>query len=660
MVYDFGGGTFDAAVMQIRHGQINVFNHAGDNKLGGKDLDWDIVTEILAPEVARRGSLSDFKRGVPRWAGAMGKLKWLAELAKIEVCRTGQPHEIYAESLYTRNGTSVDFTFTLLPDHVRKISEPYIVRSLRLCEQALAEKGLSGKDMAKIILVGGSTLNPFVRQRVAEALKAPLEFSIDSVTVVAQGAAIFASTKEIPEVARQRPPRGTWTAELVYDKTGGDLEPPIAGKVSPPSGSTQTPQGLTLEFVDVVSSWRSGRIYLDDNGEFQSSLRAEPGRRCEYLLELCDSRGTMLQVSPETCAYTHGVIVGPKSIIAPHTLAVGLADNRVHVFVPRGSALPLEETVDFKSTIIVRAGSSDTLRIPLLQGHSPRADRNLEVAALVLSGDDLIRTLPEGSNVEVRVHMDESQIVTVEAYFKQIDHMKEMKVELGRKSFTLEQLREMFDSQKRRLSEARNAAEKAPEIREVLAKIDAEDIVPQCERMLQAASADMGVRATLYERLMTLATMLDDVEQALAWPKRVKEAEVSRDEARRIARKYGTPEQKEALHNLEAELAPAIQSKDAPVLTTTIRQLDRYTFGVAYNSIVFLSQRLNALEADYQNNLLEEPAKAEQLIAQGRRASHNGDLELLRSSVLQLEDLTTTRGTSDLTGSIYKRSQVRE
>jgi len=54
MVYDFGGGTFDAAGMQVRDGIIQVVNHAGDNYLGGQRVDWDIVNKKLIPQVEKQ------------------------------------------------------------------------------------------------------------------------------------------------------------------------------------------------------------------------------------------------------------------------------------------------------------------------------------------------------------------------------------------------------------------------------------------------------------------------------------------------------------------------------------------------------------------------------------------------------------------------------
>jgi len=99
LVYDFGGGTFDAAVMRVRDGLIQVVSHDGDNHLGGKLLDWDIVVEKLIPAITGQFHLPDFRRGNTRWRAPIGKLKYLAERTKIEVCRTQTQQEIWIAGL---------------------------------------------------------------------------------------------------------------------------------------------------------------------------------------------------------------------------------------------------------------------------------------------------------------------------------------------------------------------------------------------------------------------------------------------------------------------------------------------------------------------------------------------------------------------------------
>ena len=87
-VYDFGGGTFDAAIMKAEEGNIHVVNHGGDNFLGGSDIDWAIVEQLIVPELVDNYNLPDFSRGNMKWRPALAKIKKAAENAKIQLSRS--------------------------------------------------------------------------------------------------------------------------------------------------------------------------------------------------------------------------------------------------------------------------------------------------------------------------------------------------------------------------------------------------------------------------------------------------------------------------------------------------------------------------------------------------------------------------------------------
>ncbi|MGH8552201.1 MAG: Hsp70 family protein, partial [Methylococcales bacterium] len=364
MVYDFGGGTFDAAVMRVREGRIQVVKHDGDNHLGGKLIDWAIVEQKVIPVLTGQYNLPEFKRGNPRWMLALGKLKYDAELAKIEVCRTLAPHEIWIEELcQDANGKTINFAYTLTPQDVEEVSKPFIERSLHLCRRTLDEAGLRGSQMERILLVGGTTLSPWVREAVKAELRSELEFSIDPVTVVAQGAAIFASTQELPLEAREHREHGGWRIQIEHNPVGNIPDPDIGGRILPPAG--QSVEGFTIELVDLKTPWRSGRIRLPASGVFMTQLYAEKGRRHEFAFELCDTTGTRIATSPDRVSYTLGVIPDEHPPAAK-TIGVGLANGGVAVYVKKGEPLPSRKRIDHWTTEPIRAGrAQDVLRIPV-------------------------------------------------------------------------------------------------------------------------------------------------------------------------------------------------------------------------------------------------------------------------------------------------------
>jgi molecular chaperone DnaK len=217
LVYDFGGGTFDAAIVQVREGSIRVINHAGDNHLGGKLIDWDIVEKLLVPNLfakCRWLADKDFRRGNLQWRTAFAKLKAAAETAKIEVCRTNHPSEIWVEGLLDAGGSAVDFEYRLTVSDLQEVVSPYVMRTLNLCHKALEDKGLKGKDLTKVLMVGGTSLIPWLRDQVAADLQAPLDFHIDPMTVVARGAAIYAGTQRLPAELLPQPEAGAFQIVL--------------------------------------------------------------------------------------------------------------------------------------------------------------------------------------------------------------------------------------------------------------------------------------------------------------------------------------------------------------------------------------------------------------------------------------------------------------
>jgi molecular chaperone DnaK len=199
LVYDFRPGTFDAALVQVRDGEIIVLDHAGDNELGGKLIDWAIVEELLIPAVVKEHALTDFRRGNLRWRSAIAKLKQWAEEAKIQLSQDDTARIGPNFLCQDEREQVVEFEYELTRSEVSRLARPFIVRTVNKVKSVLGERKLDAGGVGKILLVGESTNAPYLREQLAEELNIPLEFSVDPLTVVAQGAAIVASTLRLSE-----------------------------------------------------------------------------------------------------------------------------------------------------------------------------------------------------------------------------------------------------------------------------------------------------------------------------------------------------------------------------------------------------------------------------------------------------------------------------
>ena len=203
LVYDLGGGTFDVSVLKVKGNRFQVVAVDGDFRLGGDDFDAALV-EFLLNRLQRQvkadlGVLRSVMRGSkeletpPEMLLARQRLKEAAERAKIELSESDAAQVTIPDIL----GASLDVAITLA-EYNRLIS-PFVDRTLTKMRDVLRAAQCGAADIDRVILVGGSTRNRLVRERVANAVKEPwVSDRVDE--VVAQGAAIVAGSLSVPDV----------------------------------------------------------------------------------------------------------------------------------------------------------------------------------------------------------------------------------------------------------------------------------------------------------------------------------------------------------------------------------------------------------------------------------------------------------------------------
>ncbi|MEQ1504051.1 MAG: Hsp70 family protein, partial [Myxococcota bacterium] len=183
LVYDLGGGTFDASVLDTREGLLRVIGHDGDNFLGGRDIDQAIVRWVLA-RLGDAGHPID--RADRAHTAALRVLRTAAEDAKIALTRAAAVPLTFP-GLFLIDHTPIDVDLTLDRATLDALTAPVVDRSIAVCRRLLAAHGLAADAVRRVVLVGGPTLMPVVRQRVEQALGAPLAAGIDPMSLVAPG-----------------------------------------------------------------------------------------------------------------------------------------------------------------------------------------------------------------------------------------------------------------------------------------------------------------------------------------------------------------------------------------------------------------------------------------------------------------------------------------
>ena len=188
-VYDLGGGTFDISILEVGDGVFEVKSTNGDTFLGGEDFDSAIV-EYLAEQFKSKENM-DLKQDKL----ALQRLKEAAEKAKIELS-SAQQTEVNLPFITARmeggSSTPLHLVETLTRSKLEQLVGDLVKRTLDPCKKALEDAGLKAGDIDEVILVGGMTRMPKVREVVEQFFGKKPHTGVNPDEVVAMGAAIQA------------------------------------------------------------------------------------------------------------------------------------------------------------------------------------------------------------------------------------------------------------------------------------------------------------------------------------------------------------------------------------------------------------------------------------------------------------------------------------
>jgi molecular chaperone DnaK len=649
-VYDFGGGTFDASIIRSVNGRLTVVDHAGDNFLGGKDCD-DKLVEHFIKILRRNFGLRPLDQ--EKDSSALAKLTFHAENAKIQLANADKA-SVEINGL-GKELPDFEAIFEINRSEYERLIESIVSRTVSVCQGLLDANNLSKSAVSRVILVGGPTYSPFIRNAVEEALGVKPEFKVDPITIVAQGAAIFAASQRLPEVRPASVGKGTLSLKLVYTPVSQDTETDVAGKITNAENNSAT----RLEITRTDGGWTSGQLALS-NATFMTAVLLNKRSVNEFLIRALDARGSSLNIVPDRFSITHG----PVALEAPlsRSIRLGLSDGSTELLIPKGTTVPCKAAPKAVTAHDVAKGESrDILRIPLLQGEHERSNENREIGTLEISGSDISRSLPANSEVELLVDVDSSFHVRVKAFVPLLSQPFEdvlpisltplpvcevMEAEMVAERQRLEEIVRNVDSKEIRLEGVSVGAvqERALEVNEQLekAKGNNPDAAEKARRAIEDFRAEVN-----------------RLEAAQKWPlllHRLQEAKQFASEAVESSTEQKDPEK---LAKLLADAERVVVTKDAARLERQIVALESLAWEIWARQDAFWIASFQQV-AKYTANFTDHQ-RGNALLEEGTLAVERGDFASLRTIVRELWGLVpeteeTSKEKMRFPSSLRKRS----
>lgn len=434
LVFDFGGGTFDAAlVKKDDDGMIRIVDTGGDNELGGKDLDLAIVDKLILPYLYANYNLSSFKSDKRKSEFLRSVIKRFAEEAKLELSfqQSTDLLKTYPGDMDLKDDDGKDLCLNIdfNQDILHNLLEHIHQRAIDLALKVIERNNLNKRDLDAIILVGGPTLSPVFQKMIKSQISEKIDTSINPMTIVAKGAALFASTKDAII-------GGGGDEEVVLDVNyeSATIEPDTLINVK--INKEKTKAELTEKVKLVIERGDKGfniEQEINTNRVSLIELQLNEGVNNVFNFHLVDNKGNNLVCVPSSISFMPIHIPDPTNNfnigieiwdrnekIGKFRTLKGLEKNK-----PRRNAVGVISDIKTPKQL-VPGKAEDTLEIRIFQGEDNAEGKDSflsdHVTSVIITGNDVENVIPAESNVEVTLKFDENGgLPTCSVFFPDIN-----------------------------------------------------------------------------------------------------------------------------------------------------------------------------------------------------------------------------------------------
>ncbi|MEI7421475.1 MAG: Hsp70 family protein [Prolixibacteraceae bacterium] len=582
LVFDFGGGTFDAALMRVEEGIMKVVDTDGDNNLGGKDLDYAIVDHIIIPYLRDNYKIEKILSNEYGKRELREALKRFAEEAKIGI----SPSSKISSNISTDKpigeddeGNKIEIEMEMSLENFQKAIAPAFQRAIDITKKMLEKNNIESSDLEMVLLVGGPTLSQTIRRMLQEQMKTKIDTSKDPMTCIAVGAALFASSIDIPTTFQKRDKEKIQLI-LKYPSNTVESQVDFGIKINRSQSNGKIPSKIYVELSRKDKAWSSGKVEIEGDAEI-ISLQLSACKSNGFEITIYDEKGSLIPCEPSSFNIINGFT--QPSATLPYDLGIEIADiestnNPLDVFkgLKKNDSLPAKGKGTYKTQKDIRPGRiEDKIRFPIWEGEAnTRAIYNFPAGNVLVTGEDLPKFLPKGSEVAITIEVDKSRVIRFKAYFPDIDETIERRIErTDQAEYDADEMDYTIEKSKNLLSKLLDESSTIDfsEAKKLRSELD------ELKEILENGRTDYNTKTKVMERLRLAMIELDAIEIAGEFPKAEEELNDAIVDLKVTHQRYGNDQTAKALEQFQILANDAIKNenlKAAKELTSQIRSFD--------------------------------------------------------------------------------------
>ena len=420
LVYDFGGGTFDIALVNISERDLKVFDHKGNNFLGGVDLDTLIVEKIICPKIEKNSNEKNLWNKLisnenSDYTKFYFELLYKAEEAKKELSlKENTSLEIDTDDL------DLVLDLEISRAELESIIQPKFEESYQLMQKLLNDNNLNFNDIERIILVGGTTYIPYIRRELNSRTNILVDTNLDPTTAVVIGAAYYAGSKpsEIVENIQENVTLekvSVLDVELIFEPHSKDAEELIVAIVK------QDFNGY-YRMTRADGGFDTGILKCSQKiSEFVPLL---PKATNSFSLFLFDENQNQI-FSKANISITNGLysIAGQP---IPNDICLELDEQSgksyMEIIFKKNDILPLKRTIYKTISKNILKNSDNKLIINVVEGNAgSMIGSNLTIGYIEICGQDLTQDLLKGMDIELNFKVSESRDLNIGVFINSLD-----------------------------------------------------------------------------------------------------------------------------------------------------------------------------------------------------------------------------------------------